>query len=148
MAKKIEEIKRLIYEAYVEKNLNSLDEIQEYYTYGNCMYLAIALNRIYGFEIQAAIVNQDSVNWIGHAWVKLPGGNYIDIMGLYTDTVELDGFGDKTITNMTEDNLCEYMENLNGIEKEIKKAEIVAKCIVSHLDIEGKYEETTHLIPK
>lgn len=111
-----------------DNHLELKDQLQEQYNYGRCMFLAIALHRRYGFEIQAAIVNdKDGESWIGHAWVKLPDGLFFDIMGKYEDSSELDSFGDITKKELDEKSLAAYFDNDSEYEKEIKKAMVVTK---------------------
>lgn len=73
----------------------AIDLLNEHYCYGHCMDLAIALNRAYGYIIQASMVES---KWVGHAWVKLPDGTFLDILSRYTDTDELESFGDGKCT--------------------------------------------------
>ena len=59
------------------------EELIEEHVSGKCMYLAAALHRRYGYEIQAAIDDHGSHNaYIGHAWVVEPlSGDVIDLTG-------------------------------------------------------------------
>lgn len=59
----------------------------EAYVCGKCMYLAAALHRRYGFEIQLALADPGSPHaYIEHAWVIEPNtGNLIDIDGQYPE---------------------------------------------------------------
>ena len=93
-----EPFQKLLKEAYSNNNISALDTIQERYTYGHCMDLAIAFNRIYGFEIQTTLVVEENKLFIGHAWVIREDGLFLDVMGLYSDSTELKSFGDKVIT--------------------------------------------------
>ncbi|MEP8041620.1 hypothetical protein ABJY94_18500 [Vibrio parahaemolyticus] len=74
---------------------SAIDLLNEHYCYGHCMDLAIALHRAYGYTIQASMVES---KWVGHAWVRLPDGTYLDILSRYTDTDELESFGDGECT--------------------------------------------------
>jgi hypothetical protein len=103
------------------------DKLNEYYSNGHCMDLAIALHRRFGFEIQASITIEPSgEEWIGHAWVKLPDGNLLDIMGRYTDSVELESFGDKLVTGLDEKGLRKYINNDINLAQDIKRAMVIS----------------------
>lgn len=111
------------------------DALQEYYTYGHCMDLAIAFHRLYGFEIEATIVDDKAGSWIGHAWVKMDDGLYLDVMGTYVDRFELESFGGKTLSNLKEVDLLEY---INDAHKpipniDIEKAIVVAEKLRKYL---------------
>lgn len=65
------------------KNLSESDTktLQEEFIMGECWLLAITLNIMYGFPIQANIQDGD----LEHAWVKLPCGKILDIDGISTE---------------------------------------------------------------
>tara|TARA_Y100000588_G_scaffold298880_1_gene320002 strand:- start:28243 stop:28653 length:411 start_codon:yes stop_codon:yes gene_type:complete len=127
-----EPFQKLLKEAYSNNNISALDTIQERYTYGHCMDLAIAFNRIYGFEIQTTLVVEENKLFIGHAWVIREDGFFLDVMGLYSDSTELKSFGDKVITGLNEKDLIQYMDS-PPLEKDIQQALILAKQIIKNI---------------
>ena len=127
-----EPFQKLLKEAYSNNNISALDTIQERYTYGHCMDLAIAFNRIYGFEIQTTLVVEENKLFIGHAWVIREDGFFLDVMGLYSDSTELKSFGDKVITRLNEKDLIQYMDS-PPLEKDIQQALILAKQIIKNI---------------
>ena len=127
-----EPFQKLLKEAYSNNNISALDTIQERYTYGHCMDLAIAFNRIYGFEIQTTLVVEENKLFIGHAWVIREDGLFLDVMGLYSDSTELKSFGDKVITGLNEKDLIQYMDS-PPLEKDIQQALILAKQIIKNI---------------
>ncbi|MBM26514.1 MAG: hypothetical protein CL760_12715 [Chloroflexi bacterium] len=96
------------------------------------MDLAIAFNRIYGFEIQTTLVVEENKLFIGHAWVIREDGFFLDVMGLYSDSTELKSFGDKVITGLNEKDLIQYMDS-PPLEKDIQQALILAKQIIKNI---------------
>lgn len=125
----------LLKDAYSKNNQIALDKIQERYTYGHCMDLAIAFHRLYGFEIQVTLVLDKDKSWIGHAWASRKDGSFLDVMGLYTDSIELQSFGDKVITGLDEKDLYQYMDE-PPLESDINQALILAKCIMKKISPE------------
>jgi len=103
----------------------SLESMESYFSTGHCMDLAIALHRRFGYEIQAAIVDDPDISWIGHAWVALPDGQFLDIMGKYTDSEELEDFGERTVVGLSEEGLREYIHNNEDIANDIGIAALV-----------------------
>ena len=120
----------LLKDAYFNNSATALDKLQERYTCGHCMDLAIAFHRLYGFEIQATLVLDKDKTWIGHAWVSSKDGSFLDVMGLYGDSIELESFGDKVIRGLDEKDLYKYMDK-PPLEKDINQALILAKCIMN-----------------
>jgi hypothetical protein len=60
-----------------------VDALQEKYSYGHCMYLALAMHDLLGWEIEA-VINEDDPNrpYVAHAWVNEPGTSRdLDIYG-------------------------------------------------------------------
>lgn len=97
------------------------DQLNEEYVSGKCMYLAAALHRRYGYEIQAAIEDHGSSNaYIGHAWVVEPlSGDVVDIDGQWPSSKNgylgwpktkhetgLDEAGLKALVDMTASSPC------------------------------------------
>jgi hypothetical protein len=131
---KNDEFKNTLKEAYSDNNEKALDELQSYYSFGHCMDLAIAFHRLYGFEIQVMLVSEDTGYWIGHAWVKRPSGDYLDVLGSYTDTIEFESFGDKKLTNLIEADLHKYIDTSTQLDDDIEKAKLLAECILKNLN--------------
>jgi len=78
------------------KNLSKkqIDELEEVFCYGHCWVLAITLHRMFGYPISAAI---DKENYLEHAWVVMPDGMELDIVGINKIC-----WGNPTHTGMTE----------------------------------------------
>ncbi len=145
----IEEFKDFLYQAYNKNNEQYVDQLQEYYSCGNCMYLAIAFHRLYGYSIEATLVDCIDGEYIGHAWARNDCGQCIDIMGTYDNSEEdeLIGFGDRVLTNLNEANLKEYFVPNPDFEKDIEKAFFVAKCIKIKLKIEKSLTSSSENTP-
>lgn len=135
--KSVSEINVILNSIYVEENAvaDLKDKLQEYYNYGHCMDLAIAFNRLHGFEIEAAIIDDKDTSWIAHAWVKIPNGEYLDIMGIYQDRVELESFGGRVIENISENKLIDFTKNKSIPSSDIDKAILVAQYLSKSLSI-------------
>lgn len=90
------------------------DEIESYVS-GKCMFLASALRRAFGWEIQVALEHppNDDVPYIGHAWCVEPkSGMCVDIDGLYPH--DISGWihpGATLMKDMDEDALRELTLN-------------------------------------
>jgi hypothetical protein len=136
-SKNADELEHLLSEAYLNKDEVVLDELQGYYSYGHCMELAIAFHRLYGYEIQLVTESDHDKAWIAHAWVKRGDNDYLDIMGTYVDTVELESFGNEKHTGLTEEHLYKYMTHSPQLEVDIEKAKIVANLIIKHITPQG-----------
>lgn len=54
------------------------EEERETYSYGQCMWFAIAVHDRTGWPIEAVLDDQGS---IGHAWVRMPQGQTFDVAG-------------------------------------------------------------------
>lgn len=54
-------------------------EVIEEYSYGKCMWLALALHDRYGWDIHAQLDKDGS---IAHAYVKRPDGKEVDVCGV------------------------------------------------------------------
>jgi hypothetical protein len=97
------------------------NKLEEIYFSGKCFYLAIALHRLYGYEIQASL-NTDNVDdiWIEHAWCIHPNGNILDITGLH----QFPCFQDNIVKNLNEDGILQYIKG-GAKESQILEAEVV-----------------------
>ncbi len=57
------------------------DEISEKYSSGGCVWLALALHDLYGWQIVAQI-ERDPSAWVAHAFVRRPDGCEVDVLGV------------------------------------------------------------------
>lgn len=83
------------------KNLSAqqIEELEEVFSCGRCWVLALTLHRMFGYPISAVI--DDMI--VEHAWVTLPNGNDLDIVGVSECC-----WSKPTHTNMTE---AQFIEN-------------------------------------
>lgn len=73
-------------------------EIDECYSYGRCMFLATALHRKFGLEIQCVMESDSNGEFISHAWV-VENGMIIDING--KNTPEMNDYVEDSSTIIT-----------------------------------------------
>jgi hypothetical protein len=67
------------------------ESVVEEYSYGMCMWLALAIHDRYGWPILAQFDRlPDGTEYIAHAHVRDPGGRQVDILG---PQVQVDQFG-------------------------------------------------------
>lgn len=64
--------------ALIRKREATEAEMEEY-SYGKCMWFALALHDLTQWPIQALI---DKDNYIGHSWILTPTGENLDIVGI------------------------------------------------------------------
>jgi len=50
------------------------------YMKGECIYLAIAMGKLFGWDI--GVDFDESKDWINHAWAITPNGKHVDITGV------------------------------------------------------------------
>ena len=55
------------------------EEEREYFSYGRCMWLALAIHDCTGWPLE---VLMDEGGWIEHAWVRMPDGKSLDVAGI------------------------------------------------------------------
>jgi hypothetical protein len=72
----------------------SIKKMEENYTFGKCMYLAIALKDRFGYEINMKIGLFGKDRVIEHAWSSIEKGKDFDIEG-YFDSNKADIVGEK-----------------------------------------------------
>lgn len=119
-------------------------ELNDLYSSGRCMFLAVALKRLFNYEMQAAIQRDEQGEYIAHAWVKMPNGNLLDIggqypeaMNPYSDTV----FG-RRVNNLTEAHLKTYLPTTDGYEKEVIEAmKVVRDFLLPTHQFSDKYQQ-------
>lgn len=106
----------------------SINDLEDLYMTGRCMFLAIALHRLYGYEIQAHIDEDYHGEYIGHAWV-IANNKILDILGPYDEsTCYSHGMNtDYRINGMTESDLKRFLPTLENYNLEVKAALNVAK---------------------
>lgn len=68
------------------------EDVVEQYSYGDCMWLALALHNRYGWPIRAQM-HRDAVHgdYVAHAYCVMPDGRECDILG---PQEHVDPFGD------------------------------------------------------
>ena len=84
------------------------NKIEEVYTSGKCMFLAIALYEKFGHEIQMHISKYQGNLIIEHAWVSLDDEYSFDVTGLIKKEKEWDGAG-KTKRNVSKEQIFSLM---------------------------------------
>lgn len=65
-------------EGYSNLSAKQVEELVEVFSCGHCWVLALTLHRMFGFKISAVI--DDMI--VEHAWVTLPDGKHLDILGV------------------------------------------------------------------
>lgn len=99
-------------------------EINEKYSQGYCMFLAVALKRLFNYEIQACIETDVAGEYIAHAWAVLPNGNILDIDGEYPESMNAyDGkVWGKRVNNLSETQLKTYLPTQDRYERDVLEA--------------------------
>jgi len=120
---------------YEHMTAAQLDELESAFYCGSCMYLAIALHRLYGYPIQARFLDDDTLE---HAWVRSPDGDVIDIMGKFPP--EMLGF-EVTHEDLDEGKFKCYIEA--GVEVEWDEAPIEESIKIIEQYLLPRYHFTT-----
>lgn len=98
------------------------------YSYGQCIFLAFAMNERFGWPIVAGFYDSGEDSDITHAWCELPNGGIIDILGPQS---EPDSFGAEVIRKISPKELwdkhimrCEHgnIEKINENLEDARKA--------------------------
>jgi hypothetical protein len=111
------------------------NELSEEYLSPKSIFLAVALWRTFGGEIQIRTEDDLSIKNIEHAWLSLDGCQ-IDIDGAYPPIVALDESDEDLVLGLDETTALEFVRTLVEIsdkewEKEVKKAiKIVKRCYI------------------
>ena len=111
------------------------NEISEEYLSAKSIFLAVALWRTFGGEIQIRIEDDLSIKNIEHAWLSRDGCQ-IDIDGAYPPIVAIDESDEELVLGLDENTALEFVRTLVDVsdknwEKEVKKAlKIVKQCYV------------------
>jgi hypothetical protein len=103
-------------------NINTLWDMKQVtleYTSGRCMYLSIALNELYGYEIQMHVDKYREGMIIEHAWVETSTEENFDITGYINKDDEWTGSG-TTLKKVTKDDIYDFM-SLSKIYDNISK---------------------------
>lgn len=108
------------------------DELTEEYLSPKSIFLAVALWRVGGGEIQVRIEDDLSVKNIEHAWLSLDG-HQVDIDGSYPPIIELDTDDDSLVLGLTESTALQLVRTMVEIsddewEQEIKKALLIVNA--------------------
>lgn len=111
------------------------NELSEEYLSPKSIFLAVALWRTFGGEIQIRTEDDLSIKNIEHAWLSLAGCQ-IDIDGAYPPIVALDESDEDLVLGLDENTALEFVRTLVEVsdkewEKEVKKAlKIVKRCYI------------------
>ena len=99
-------------------------EIIEEYSSGKCMWFAVALHRILGWDIRATIEIDTIVgrSYLGHAWVESPTRERLDIAGPKGPEDFLQ-WGDPVV-RFTEEEFARFLGGIN--EAEVERARRIA----------------------
>tara|TARA_Y100000310_G_C20261935_1_gene614049 strand:+ start:197 stop:598 length:402 start_codon:yes stop_codon:yes gene_type:complete len=87
---------------YRNLSVQQTKELEEVFSSGYCWVLALTLNRMFGYPISAVL--DDMI--VEHAWVTLPNGKDLDILGVSENC-----WSKPTHTNMTEEQFIENSED-------------------------------------
>jgi hypothetical protein len=82
------------------------DDIVEQYSYGRCMWLALALNERFGWQIRCQIEHDPLGEWIAHAYCVLPDGREADVLGIQE---RVDLFSTGEVRDFTPDELIGFI---------------------------------------
>lgn len=107
------------------------DELTDEYQSAKAIFLAVALWRSFGGEIQVRLADDLSVKNIEHAWISLDG-QQIDIDGAYPPIIALDDNDDDLFLGLDEVKALDLVRSLVDVsdkewEKEVNKALKVVK---------------------
>ena len=111
------------------------NEISEEYLSAKSIFMAVALWRTFGGEIQIRVEDDLSIKNIEHAWLSRDGCQ-IDIDGAYPPIVAIDESDEELVLGLDENTALEFVRTLVDVsdknwEKEVKKAlKIVKQCYV------------------
>lgn len=99
----------------------------EEYSYGKCMWFALALHDLTQWPIQAIL---DNDGYIGHSWVVMPTGECLDVSGL-NGAQDFIQFNPEGIKNFSRQEFTQLISQENHYE--LLKAKIL---ILNIYDIE------------
>jgi len=88
------------------------EELLGKYFTGYCMFLAVALNDTFGWEIRANVDSDDDGSWIDHAWVVNKCGLAVDIDGVHSSDDPTE-FNSELKYNLTKGCIREIMRMSN-----------------------------------
>lgn len=116
-----------------EKNIEFYE-----YVYEKSIYLAAALHRLYGWEIQVALTGEDK-RTIGHAWC-VPAGveKYIDIEGVHDASANgWVSYDDELVQGLTDESLMKLSASVSdlpdGLDEWNAKVDSAAEVAKSYL---------------
>lgn len=107
------------------------DELSEEYLSAKSIFLAVALWRSFGGEIQIQLEEDLSVFFIDHAWLFVDGHN-VDIDGSYEPIITLNEGAENLYLGLDEPKALEVIRSIIEVsdkewEKEVKKALKIVK---------------------
>jgi hypothetical protein len=119
------------------RNLNEkqIEELVEVFSCGHCHILAITLHRILDYPISAVI--EDKI--VEHAWVTLPNGKDLDILGV-SDCC----WSKPTHANMTEEQFLDNSESGSSFEPKGTKLELCDREFEHCKQVVEEYLLPTH----
>jgi hypothetical protein len=103
------------------------------YSCGKCMWLALALNQKYGWDIRAQI-HHDAMNgdYVAHAYNILPNGKEVDVLGVQD---QVDIFSTDETRDMTADEMFDFL-GVDPDSTEVKKhLQAAAGIIDTHMNL-------------
>lgn len=96
---------------------------QRTFTYGACGYLAYNLHRVTGYPLvlftETEADGSEVEYWRGHAAVKLPSGEFLDIHGRSSRSSVLEHFGFPHTWSYSEPDLPTFLERMRVSEESI-----------------------------
>ena len=123
------------------KNPTPPESLVEEYSYGRCMWLALAFHQRYGWPITAEVdVLPSGERYVSHSWVTMPDGREVDIFGPQT---KVDRFGGREIRVSPREMLNIVGETSNVLHAEVaaeiaRADEVIDRYLLSGLGIAQK----------
>lgn len=115
------------------------DAVAEEYSYGKCIWLALALHDRYRWPLYAQIEREPSIGeYVSHAYVKHPSGTEIDILGPQD---QVDSFS-TIVRRLSRQDFIDFVESTNkgeDVETEYRHERAEANRMID-LYIEPKLE--------
>lgn len=137
------------YEAHVPsdpgilKNPDAPDDVVERYSYGRCVWLALALNLRYGWPIFAQVEGRGTPHeYAAHAYVRHPSGVEIDVLGPQD---RVDVFASDTVSFRSPDDFLSYIRETQTVGKRMIPDAEIARELFDADEVIGRYIEP-HLL--
>lgn len=108
------------------------------YSCGKCMWLALALNQKYGWDIRAQIHHDDEHgDYVAHAYNVLPNGKEVDVLGVQD---QVDIFSSDETRDMTADEMYDFL----GVEPNAPEVKKHLQAAADIIDIHMNLKEVDH----